>query len=171
MKEPCIKCSVNVDVAKRKFNPNLNGKETAPDGTKGNYGPWSHQQIHNLLCNAGRDFLHEQGYETSGLGTNGGNYIALTSNTAAANAADTTLTGEIAAGGLNRTQGAVAHTTGQTTSTVSNTFTASTTHTNVQKSGLFTASSSGTMVHEATFTPVTLENQDQLMVTWTVTLS
>jgi hypothetical protein len=43
-------------------------------------------------------------------------------------------------------------------------------HTSVQKSGLFNASSSGTMTHENTFTAVTLATNDQLQVTWTLTL-
>ena len=168
--EPLIKSFVNVKVASRKFVPNPTGQDIGQDGIIGNYGPWENQEVHNLLTDAGRDFLHLNGYETTGLGTNGGNYIALTVNSDAPADGDTTLSGEITTGGLGRSQGAVAHSAGQNTSTVTKTFTASAAHTAVQKSGLFTAVTAGTMVHEATFSSVNLQNNDQLQVTWTITL-
>ena len=171
MKEPKILVSTNVDVSKRIFKADPNGPEIAMDGTRGHYGDWEIQEVCNLLTNAGRDFLHLQGYQTSGLGTNGGNYIALTSDSAAAAATDTTLTGEITNLGLNRQQGTLAHTVGQTTSTITKTFTATGTSNAVQKTALFTLSSNGTMVHEATFSSVNLANNDQLQIQWTVTLS
>ncbi|MEM2140874.1 MAG: hypothetical protein QXJ74_09900 [Nitrososphaera sp.] len=125
---------------------------------------------HNLITNAGKDFISAQLGSTS-PGANGANYIALSADTGAPAAGDTTLTGEITTGGLARTQGAYAHTNGQSTYTVSNTFTASATHNNVQKAGLFTAGTGGTMMAENTFTAVSLANGDQLTITWTITLT
>jgi hypothetical protein len=125
---------------------------------------------HNLITNAGKDFISAQIGSTS-PGSNGANYIALTTNAAAPAATDTTLTGEITTGGLQRQQGVYAHTNGQSTFTISKTFTANATQTNVQKAGLFTASSGGTMMAENTFSPVSLAANDQLTITWTITLS
>jgi hypothetical protein len=125
---------------------------------------------HNLITDAGKDFIAAQLGSTS-PGTNGANYIALSSDTGAPAAGDTTLTGEITTGGLARSQGTYAHTAGTNTYTITEPFTASATHTNVQKAGLFTASSAGTMMAENTFTPVTLNSGDQLTITWTITLS
>ena len=171
IKEPIIGVHVNVEVATRKFIPDPNGDVIGLDGVKGRYDTWEKQAVSNLLTDDGRDFLHQQGYETSSLGTNGGNYIALTTDGAAPDVTDSTLASEITTGGLERAQGSVAHVAGNTTSTITKTFTASAAHTGVQKSGLFTASTAGTMVHEATFSSVNLQNNDQLQVTWTITLS
>lgn len=169
--EPEITVKTNLDVATRKFIPDPNGREIGYDGRRGSYGEWEIQKVHNLMTTAGRDFLHQQGYATSGLGANGGNYIALTTDATAASAADTTLTGEIVTTGLERAQGAVTHVAGNTTSTISKTFTATGTHTSVQKCALFTAASAGTMLHEATFVAASLLSNDQIAITWTVTLS
>jgi hypothetical protein len=131
-----------------------------------------HHEDHNLITTAGQDFIRQQIGETSSgnIGTNGANYIALSSNTATPAASDTTLTGEITTGGLARAQGTYAEvSTDQFT--ITKTFTASATHTSVQKAGLFTASSSGTMMAENTFTSVSLASGDQLTITWTITLS
>jgi len=166
-----IGVKTNVKIRVRKFHPDPQGTEKgAHDGQSGFYGDWQEFQAHNILTNAGRDFLHLQGYETTGLGTNGGNYIALSSNTSAPADGDTSLAGEITNGGLARAQGTVSHNAGENTSTIVKTFTASDTHTAVQKSGLFTANTGGTLVNENTFTSVNLENNDQLQVTWTLTI-
>jgi hypothetical protein len=126
---------------------------------------------HNLITNAGKDFISVQIGQTTGIGSNGANFIALSNSTSAPAAGDTTLAGEITTGGLARSQGAYAHTNGQTTYTITEQFSATATHTAVQKAGLFTAASSGTMMAENTFSSVTLQNGDQLTITWTITLS
>lgn len=169
MKEK-VNISGFVNVVHRKFVPDINGNELSLDGNLGFFAE-NNLGNSNLITSVGRDFLHLNGYETTGLGTNGANYMALSSNTDAPTTADTTLTGEITNGGLIRIQGTVTHVAGSTTSTVNKTFTSSATHTSVQKCGLFTAVSAGTMVHEATFSSVNLESSDQLAVTWTITLS
>jgi len=109
------------------------------------------ETVHNVVTTAGRDFLHQQGYATSGLGANGLNYIALSNDTLTETTASTTLSNEIAVSGLSRAQGTVSHTVGTNTTTVSKVFTASGT-VSAQKAALFTAASSGTMNHALAFT-------------------
>ena len=170
IKNQIITISANVEIAKRSWVPDPKGIEIAPDGSRGFYKPWEKQEVHNLLTDAGRDFLHLNGYETTGLETNGGNYIGLSTDTNGAADGHTTLAGEITENGLQRAQGTVTHAGGETTSTVVKTFTASDTHTAVQLCGLFVESLGGTLVNEATFTSVNLENQDQIRLTWTMTI-
>jgi hypothetical protein len=128
-----------------------------------------HHEDHNLITTAGKDFIAAQIGSTS-PGTNGANYIALTNTAVTPAAGDTTLSGEIALNGLSRAAGTYAHTAGASTFTVSKTFTATASQ-SAQAAGLFTASSSGTMMAENTFTQVSLANGDQLTITWTITLS
>ncbi len=128
---------------------------------------------HNLLNTDGRDFLHAQGYvETAANTTIGAQYIAVTADSGSASAGNTTLTGEISSGGLGRAQATtITHTDNTNTTTLAKTFTASATHTAVHRSGLFNATSSGIMVHEAVFaSDATLVSGDTLTVTWTITL-
>jgi len=125
----------------------------------------------NLLTDAGRDFIHAQAYTNTSAGTRGSGYIAVTTSATAPDAADTTLASEITTGGLGRADADTkTHTTGTNVTTIEHTFTASATHTAVVKSGLFNAASVGTMTHENTFTSVTLQSNDTLKVTWTLTL-
>ncbi len=128
-----------------------------------------HEESHNLITDAGKDFISAQIGSTT-PGSNGANYIALTNTAITPAAGDTTLSGEINANGLARAQGTYAHTNGQSTFTVTKTFTATASQ-SAQAAGLFTASSSGTMMAENTFTAVSLSNGDQLTITWTITLS
>lgn len=123
----------------------------------------------NLITNAGRDFLHNQGYKETGLGTVGLCYIALSNDTVGETASSTTLSTEIAANGLTRAIGTYAHTAGTNTSTITKTFTATGTQ-SAQKAALFTASSGGTMNHVLAFTQRNLINGDTLAITFTITL-
>lgn len=123
----------------------------------------------NLRTNGGADFQADVMGKTTQPAP--AQYIALTVNTGAPAAGDTTLTGEIATGGLSRAQGAYAHTNGTTSYTITNTFTASATHTAVHKAGLFNASSSGTLVFETNLSSdVSLVSGDTLTITWTVNI-
>lgn len=124
----------------------------------------------NVIPTAGRDFLHVQGYGSSGLGANGLNWIGLSNDALTETTASTTLSNEIAANGLSRAQGTVAHTAGATTTTITKTFTATGTQA-AQKAALFTASSGGTMCHALSFAQRTLQSGDTLAVTFTITLS
>lgn len=124
----------------------------------------------NLRTNAGTDWLADVMGKTTQPAS--AQWIALTTNTGAPAAGDTTLTGEISTGGLARAQGAYAHTNGTSTFTISYTFTATATATAVHKAGLFNASSAGTLVFETVLSSdVTLASGDTLTITWTVTLS
>ena len=127
---------------------------------------------HNLLTNGGRDFIHAQAYTNTAAGTEGSRFIAVTVNSGAPAAGDTTLTGEITTNGLERAAATTnTHSAGTNTTTLGVTFTATGTHTAVQKSALFNQLAvGGTMTHENTFTPVTLSSADSLQVTWTLTL-
>jgi len=128
------------------------------------------EEVWNLVLNAGRVQAHKQVYGTTGLGTNGFNYIALTNDAGAAAAGDTTLASEIAANGLTRAQGTVTLPTGSgNQTTVDKTFTATGSQ-SCQKTALFDASSTGNMNHEATFTGRSLINTDTIQVTFTITL-
>jgi hypothetical protein len=126
---------------------------------------------HNIITNAGRDYLHTQGYINPAV-TPVFHWIAVTSSTVAPAAADTVLDAEIADGnGLARAVATTdTHSGGTNTSTIGITFTATGSYTAVQKGMLFTASSSGTGANEATFSSTNLASGDQLQLTWTVTL-
>ena len=125
----------------------------------------------NLLTNGGRDFIHNQAYTNTSAGTRGSGFVAVTTDAGAPDAGDTTLASEIASGGLARADADTkTHTTGTNVTTIEHTYTASATHTAVVKSALFNAASVGTMTHENTFTSVTLQANDTLKVTWTLTL-
>jgi uncharacterized membrane protein len=98
-------------------------------------------------------------------------WVGLTTNATAPAAGDTTLTSEIASGGLTRVAGTYAHTPGATSYTITASWTASATHTAVAKAGLFNASSSGTMAFTTLLNATaTLASGDQLQVTWTVNI-
>lgn len=128
------------------------------------------ETVWNLITNAGRIFLHTQGYGTTSLGANGLNYIALSNDTVTETASSTTLSNEIAANGLTRAQGTVTLPTGTgNQTTIDKTFTATGT-VSAQKAALFTAASSGTMNHVLGFTQRNLINADTLQITFTITL-
>ena len=126
----------------------------------------------NLLTNNGRDYAIAQFYTNTSAGGVGMNFIALTSDSTGADATDTALPGEITTNGLERALATtITHSTGTNSTTLAKTFTASGTHTDVQKSGTFNQLAvGGTIGHEAVFTPVTLASSDTLAVTWTLTL-
>jgi hypothetical protein len=121
---------------------------------------------HNLRTNAGADAQASQMGNTATQAASC-NYIALTNDSGAPAATDTTVASEIAANGLSRAQGTYAHTTGTAVFTVQKVFSATGTQAS-QKTGLLNASSSGTLCFEAAYTAVTVNNGDTLTVTWTI---
>jgi hypothetical protein len=126
----------------------------------------------NLITNAGRVFLHTQGYSTASGVAAGFCYIALSNDSLTETASSTTLSNEIAANGLARAVGTVTLASGSGTSTtIARTFTCTTTSQAAQKAALFTASSSGTMNHVLSFTQRTLQVGDSLAITFTITTS
>ena len=149
-----------------------------PDGelvVNGRTGYYTYEVVEkdkpNLLTNGGRDFIHNQAYTNTSAGTRGSGYVAVSADAGAPATGDTTLTGEITANGLGRADADTkTHTTGTNVTTIEHTYTATGTHTAVVKSALFNAASVGTMTHENTFTSVTLQANDTLKVTWTLTL-
>ena len=126
----------------------------------------------NLLTDTGRDYAIAQFYTNTSAGGVGENFIALTSDSTGADATDTTLPSEITTNGLERLLATtISHSTGTNSTTLNKIFTASGTHTAVQKSATFNQLAvGGQMAHEAIFTPVTLASSDTLSVTWTLTL-
>lgn len=135
------------------------------------YDLLSYEEIWNVITNVGRAFIHTGAYATSGIQTNGLNYIALSNDTLTETASSTTLSNEIASNGLQRAQGTVVLATGAgTQTTVAKTFTATGTQ-SAQKGALFSASSGGTMNHVLAFTQRALANGDTLTCTWTLTIS
>lgn len=98
-------------------------------------------------------------------------WIALTADTGAAAAGDTTLTAEITTNGGARAVGTYAHTGGTASYTITKTFTASGALTAIHKAGLFTAISTGTMAFETVLSSdATLATNDTLTITWTVNI-
>lgn len=125
----------------------------------------------NILTNTGRVQLHSFGYATTSR-TNGFNYIALTNDGTAPAAGDTTLASELSGNGLTRAQGTVTLPTGSgNQTTIAKTFTYSGGGSQaVQKTALFDSAAVGVMNHEILFTQRTLFTNDQLTVTFTITL-
>lgn len=101
-------------------------------------------------------------------------FMALTTDSGAASAADTVLASEITTNGLQRALATYAHTQGASTFTLQVVFTASGTFTAVQKMGLFTCLSSAgadPMIFEDVFSSTNLLSGDTLTVTDTITPS
>jgi len=124
----------------------------------------------NLLTDVGRDDIHNGMYTNAGSGQTAFNYMALSSEATAPTTSDTIISSEISSGGLERVQASTrSHIVGTNESTIEHQFTATTQHTDVRKSGIFDAISVGTLGHANTFTPASLEINDTLTVTWTIT--
>lgn len=130
-----------------------------------------------LLTNAGKDMIAAQ-IAGSASATAVAKWVALTANTTAPAAGDTTLTAEIttAGGGLIRKTGVYAHTGGTSTYTLTTVFTANGSDAlpvTIGKRGVFDAASAGNMVYETLVSPTaTLSaSGDVLTLTDTVTLS
>lgn len=130
-----------------------------------------------MLTNAGRDHYLDSAHKTTSRPA-AADYMALTANTTAPAAGDTTLTAEIAtaSGGLIRKQATYAHTGGAATATLTATFTANGSDSlpvTVGKIGVFNASSSGTLVFTTLVSPTATLSAvaDALTITETVTQS
>lgn len=129
----------------------------------------------NLRTNTGRDWqaniMGGGGLSGAGTGTmRPADYIGLTADTTAPNAADTVLASEVSSGSLVRAQAAFAHTSGTATYTLTKTFTSDQTIV-VAKIGVFTAATGGTMAFETLLNATaSMISGDQLAITETVTL-
>lgn len=126
-----------------------------------------------MRTNAGRDWQCRVMGDTASTGTGNyapANWVALTADATTPAAGNTTLTGELTGGTMARAQGVYAHTNGTATYTITKTFTADRTVT-VAKIGMFTASTSGTMVFETLLdSTASLKSGDTLQIVFTGTL-
>lgn len=164
----------NIPEMGKKFKGYISVYVTRVDGTV----EIVEQDSDNVHNTGGVDFLHYQGYTATTTGstssittaTIGSNYMAVTSDSVAPSASDTSLTAEISTNGLQRAQCTTrSHTVSTNVTTLSITFTATGSFTAVQKGALFNASSSGVMNHEFAFASTNLNSGDQLTITVTVT--
>jgi hypothetical protein len=146
---------------------------------------WVHRVIDeeeacNIITDAGRcrihSYLYGAGAQRTTLGS-GLNYIALSNNASAPSASDVALTGEIvdspSTAGLARAIGAVTLPTGsgtQTTIQKTFTFTGVPGPQSFQKTALFDDPITGTMAHEIQFTSKVLNTNDNVTLTFSVTL-
>jgi hypothetical protein len=129
-----------------------------------------------LKVNAGNDFQYNQ-MAGSASATAVGKWVALTANTTAPAAGDTTLTGEIttASGGLIRKAGTPAHTTGAASYTITTVFTANGSDVlpvTIGKRGIFDAVTAGNLIFETLVSPTaTLSaSGDNLTLTDTISM-
>lgn len=131
--------------------------------------------VHNT---GGVDFLHYQGYTSTGTGstssittaTQGSNYMGFSSDTGGASAGDTSMAGEYTLYGLARAQCTTrSHTAGTNVTVLSLTVTATAHVAAVQKGAIFNAATGGVMNHEYLFASTDLNNGDQLTIVVTVT--
>jgi len=140
-----------------------------------------HEENRNLITNMGKNILAKQlfanGNASAKTNPNGTMFIALTSWTGASNATQTTLTAEIIVNGLQRATSTYNY-INSTSSTIilRKLFTASGTFTAVQQAGLFNVPPSGAaattgLLAVNTFSSVNLVANDQITITWTITLS
>lgn len=123
----------------------------------------------NLVTTVGVDWQFLQLYNAGTV--NEAIYVAVSSNATPPAVGDSSLTGEIVTSGLTRAAGTPAHVAGTATATITKVFTATGSHTAVQKTALFTEITGGVMVHENSFPACNLEDTDQLTVIWTITNS
>lgn len=129
-----------------------------------------------MKTNAGHDFQARQ-MAGAASATNVAKYVGITANSTAPAAADTTLTGELAAasGGLSRQVGVYAHTTGAANYTLTSTFTANANDAlpvTVAKRGVFDQATGGLLVFSTLITPTATFNAigDSMVLTDTVSL-
>ena len=130
--------------------------------------------VPNQLQDDGADDMHNALWENQGAATQlGFTHMAVTVDaTGLPTDAATTLAGEITTGGLIRVDSdTTTHTVGAKTTLVEHTYTATATHTAVQKGALFDANTAGTMGIVYLFTSTNLVNTDTLKVSVTVTLN
>ena len=127
----------------------------------------------NLITNAGQDVISRQtgcGATSAPACANGGIYIALTTDSTAPAAGDTTCTSELTTNGLGRALGTYAHTASTNTHTITKTFTyTGSSAVVIAKVCMFDASSSGNMFAETLLasTATVNANGDQVTITWT----
>jgi len=128
---------------------------------------WSHHA--GVLTTIGKNWLEDQIGDSPS--TDSAHWISVSTSASGPSAAWTQIPTEIASGGLTRQAGTYAS-TGDGTWTITTTFTATTTHTSVQLTGEnYAVSGDNNLLGADTFTPVTLGDQDQLIVQFSNSVS
>lgn len=159
---------VSEDQVEEKFGPR-DRLEGLLDGLR--QGTLSQGDLLNLVINAGRIYMFNQCYATSGIGA-GLNFIANSPDPISGHetASSTTLSAEVTTNGLSRAAATITAPTGSgNTGTIDKTFTATGTIASL-KSGVFNASSAGTMQHVIEYSGTkSLVNTETLQVTYTIT--
>ena len=129
-----------------------------------------------MLTNGGKDFIKAQVSGTAS--TASAQYMALTANSTAPAATDTTLAGEITTAGLTRAAGTFTLNAGTSSCTLSKTFTAVSADVaggtvTVNKVGVLNAVSVGTLVFETALSPAAVfaAAGDATTITQTITYS
>ncbi len=142
------------------------------DEATGTYVHFYHDESSNLMTTLGLNWIETQLGDFANSTTDTARYISLSLDATSPAAGWTQIITELAAGGLTRAVGAYSTTGGDGVWTISNTFTATTTHTNVQLTGLqYASTGDGNLMAANTFTPVSLANLDTLTVTWTISVA
>jgi len=122
-----------------------------------------------VLTTIGKDWIEDQMGDSPS--TDPAKWISLSLDTGTPAAGWTEIPVEIVAGGLVRGAGTYTS-TGAGVWTIHYEFTATATHTDVQLTGLqWAVSGDSNLLGADTFTPVTLNDQDKLTITWTITVS
>jgi hypothetical protein len=124
---------------------------------------------------AGTNPASTSGFIIGAGGPASARFMGLTTNSGAAAAADTALTGEITTGGCGRALAAYAHTMGNATFTLQKTFSVTSSFTAIHKMGLFaclTSAGADPLLFESVLNAdATVANGDSLTVTDTMTVS
>jgi hypothetical protein len=138
------------------------------DEKTGTYVLFYRDESSNLMVNIGFDWVEDQLGDSPD--SNPAKWISLSLSSSSPVAGWTQIPTEIAADGLSRASGTYSD-EGTGAWNIVYEFTASATLTDVQLTGLQSASSGdGNLVAAKTFTPVTLNNGDKLTITWILTL-
>ena len=141
------------------------------DAATGTYISFYHHESSNLVVDIGKDWIEDQLGDSPG--TDPAKWISLSTDATAPAAGWTQIISEITTGGLARAAGTYGD-TGVGTWTIAATFTATAPHTNVQLTGLqwsATAGSDNNLLAANQFTPVTLNSNDMLTITWQLSVS
>lgn len=121
-----------------------------------------------VLTTIGKNWIEDQLGDSPG--TDPAKWIALSTSTQTPNASWASIPDEITTGGLARAAGTYSD-NGDGSWKITKTFTATQSFTGVQLTGLYWASTGSYLLAADTFTPVNLNANDQLTVTWTITVS
>jgi len=141
------------------------------DAATGTYVHFYHDEGSNLIVDIGLEWI--EGQLGGSPSDNASKWISLSMNATDPVAGWTEILEEIVTGGLTRAEGAYLTSTGTGNWTISKTFLAGATFTDVQLTGLQWALTppANNLFAANKFTAVSLSTDDSLTVTWTLTVS